>query len=227
MLQYQLDICGPVTPEMLELLVAYSPGPAAKKYLNRYRFEYLSTSDISRNLLTRGQLMKQAASKAVWSEEVFSTLISIMPRLRLRYVSIVSSPRVNPSSIAIIAGVLETPIAHADRGFIGLTACYLHSLHLKENQLNSRDEPEPSNNLEGPRSIVKDRKLFAHIRKSRFKLSDSDETPIILIAAGSGITPFRAFVQKRKPLSSKGISVGKMVLFYGSRSEEDCLYKDV
>jgi NADPH-ferrihemoprotein reductase len=48
-----------------------------------------------------------------------------------------------------------------------------------------------------------------------------------MIAAGSGIAPFRGFVQERMVLSRRGNSVGKMILFYGSRLEEDCLYSNV
>lgn len=48
-----------------------------------------------------------------------------------------------------------------------------------------------------------------------------------MIAAGSGIAPFRGFVQERMALSRRGSSVGRMILFYGSRWEEDCLYSNV
>lgn len=109
LLQYQLDICGSITPEILELLASYSPNAAAKEYLDRCRLEPRSRSDIFNHRLSCGQLMKQAANGAVWTEDTFSALLSIMPKLRPRYFSVASSPLVDPYSISITAGLLETP----------------------------------------------------------------------------------------------------------------------
>ncbi|RLL94739.1 hypothetical protein CFD26_103161 [Aspergillus turcosus] len=227
LLQYQLDIRGPISPEILELLASYSPNAAAKEYLDRCRLDPKSRSDISNQHLTCGQLMKQAADGAVWPEDAFSALLSIMPKLRPRYFSVASSPLVDPYSFAITAGLVETPIPQADRWFVGLTTGYLHSLHMKKNQIKENNRRQIPYNLDGPRSILSGYKVFAHVRKSKFKPPVNNEKRIIMIAAGSGIAPFRGFVQERMALSRRGDSVGKMILFYGSRSEEDCLYTDV
>lgn len=227
LLQYQLDICGPVTPELLELLASYSPNAAAKGYLDCCRLEPERRVEIVNQHVTCGQLMKQAAGEAVWTEDVFSALLSIMPKLRPRYFSIASSPLVEPSSFGITVGVLEIPIPQADRAFVGLTTGYLQSLHKKKNQIKENNQLQTPYNFDGPRSILSGHKLFAHVRKSPFKLPVNDETPIIMIAAGSGIAPFRGFVQERMALSNRGVSVGRMILFYGSRSAEACLYSDV
>lgn len=227
LLQYQLDICGPVTPEIMELLASYSPTAAAKEYLDSGRLEPERREDIFNKHLTCGQLMKQAAGEAVWTEDVFSALLSVMPKLRPRYFSVASSPIVDPYSIAITVGLLETPIPRSDRAFVGLTTGYLQFLHKKKNHIKEYSRLQLPYNLDGPRSILSGYKLFAHVRKSQFKLPPKNESPIIMIAAGSGIAPFRGFVQERMAVSRQGASVGKMLLFYGSRSEEDCLYRDV
>ncbi|KAJ5240852.1 uncharacterized protein N7469_002443 [Penicillium citrinum] len=227
LLQYQLDICGPVIPEILEVLASYSPNAAAKAYIDRCRLESEAESDMSSIHLTCGQFMKQAAGDAIWNEDAFSVLLSTMPKLRPRYFSIASSPLVDPYSIAITVGLLEKPIPQTGRTFVGLTTGYLQSVHKKKNQIKEHNRLQLPYNLDGPRSILSGHKLFAHVRKSHFKLPLNHESPIVMIAAGSGIAPFRGFVQERMALSKKGISVGKMILFYGSRSEEDCLYKDV
>lgn len=139
LLQYQLDICGPVTSKILELLASYSPNAATKEYLDRCRLEPKCRSDIFNQHLTCGQLMRQAASEAVWTEATFSALLSIMPKLRPRYFSVASSPLVDPYSFAITTGLLETPIPRADRVFIGLTTGYLHSLCKKKNQIKGNN----------------------------------------------------------------------------------------
>ncbi|KAJ5811849.1 hypothetical protein N7474_008150 [Penicillium riverlandense] len=227
LLQYQLDICSPVSPEILDLLAAYSPNADATAYLNRCRFDPESRLDISIQHLTCGQLMKCAAPGATWTEDVFSALLSMMPKLRPRYFSIASSPLVDPESIAITAGLVETPTSQADRPFVGLATGYLYALHGQKNQINKANRLRPQYNFDGPRSVLSGYKMFAYVQKSKFKLPAKTEIPILMIAAGSGIAPFRGFVQERMALSRRGESVGKMILFYGSRSKEDCLYSDV
>ncbi|KAJ5610756.1 hypothetical protein N7510_007475 [Penicillium lagena] len=227
LLQYQLDICGPVSPEVLDMLATYSPSTDATAYLDRCRFDPEARSEISIQHLTCGQLMKRAAPGATWTEDVFSALLSMMPKLHPRYFSIASSPLVDPESIAITAGLVETPTSQADQPFVGLTTGYLYALHGQKNQINKTNRLRPQYNFDGPRSILSGYKMFAHVQKSKFKLPAKTDTPILMIAAGSGIAPFRGFVQERMALSRQGVSVGKMILFYGSRSKEDCLYSDI
>lgn len=60
--------------------------------------------------------------------------------------------------------------------------------------------------------------LYLHPTK-HFLLPPSDETPIILIGPGTGVAPFRAFLEKR--------TQGKNWLFFGERSREmDFYYED-
>ncbi|KAL4733172.1 hypothetical protein BDV11DRAFT_175947 [Aspergillus similis] len=50
--------------------------------------------------------------------------------------------------------------------------------------------------------------------------------PIIMIASGSGIAPFRGFIQKRALQARAGQSLSRAVLFFGCRRpEEDDLYR--
>lgn len=55
-----------------------------------------------------------------------------------------------------------------------------------------------------------------------FKLPEKDETPIILIGAGTGVAPFRSFLQHREANNQKG----KTWLFFGERRfHSDFLYQ--
>ncbi|KAF2962825.1 hypothetical protein GQX73_g10754 [Xylaria multiplex] len=47
-----------------------------------------------------------------------------------------------------------------------------------------------------------------------------------MVAAGTGIAPFRAFLQERAKLSSIGRDVAPMLLFFGCQNENDLLYRD-
>jgi sulfite reductase (NADPH) flavoprotein alpha-component len=58
---------------------------------------------------------------------------------------------------------------------------------------------------------------------SKFRLPEDGNTPIIMVGPGTGIAPFRAFLQERKVLGAKG----KSWLFFGSQKEKcDYFYKD-
>ena len=67
--------------------------------------------------------------------------------------------------------------------------------------------------FKGPLSALEDGKLFAHIRKSKFKLSTLASYPLIVAAAGTGPAPFPAFTTERVRLKAMGKPVGEMPLF--------------
>jgi sulfite reductase (NADPH) flavoprotein alpha-component len=63
---------------------------------------------------------------------------------------------------------------------------------------------------------------YLHGNKN-FKLPEDPETPIIMVGPGTGIAPFRAFVEERLATGAKG----KNWLFFGDRSHaHDYLYGD-
>ncbi|KAF4151390.1 hypothetical protein CNMCM6936_004640 [Aspergillus lentulus] len=48
-----------------------------------------------------------------------------------------------------------------------------------------------------------------------------------MVAAGTGLAPFRAFIAERRQLSLIGKEIGEMVLFFGCRSPtQDFIYKE-
>ncbi|UQC84110.1 NADP/FAD dependent oxidoreductase [Colletotrichum lupini] len=64
------------------------------------------------------------------------------------------------------------------------------------------------------------------IRGSTFKLPFLSSVPLIMVAAGTGVAPFRAFIHERARLASVGKDVGRMMLFFGCQNESDYLYRD-
>jgi sulfite reductase (NADPH) flavoprotein alpha-component len=58
---------------------------------------------------------------------------------------------------------------------------------------------------------------------SKFRMPEDNNTPMIMVGPGTGIAPFRAFLQERKAVGGKG----KSWLFFGSQREKcDYFYKD-
>jgi sulfite reductase (NADPH) flavoprotein alpha-component len=66
--------------------------------------------------------------------------------------------------------------------------------------------------------------MKAYIQRApHFRLPDDDAAPIIMVGPGTGIAPFRAFLQERKERGAKGPAW----LFFGHRREaEDFFYAD-
>lgn len=61
------------------------------------------------------------------------------------------------------------------------------------------------------------------ISPSKFRMPEDNNVPMIMVGPGTGIAPFRAFLQERKSLEAKG----KSWLFFGSQKERcDYFYRD-
>ncbi len=64
--------------------------------------------------------------------------------------------------------------------------------------------------------------VFIHTAK-HFRVPASSDTPIIMVGPGTGIAPFRAFLEERQATGAKG----KNWLFFGDqKSESDFLYRE-
>ncbi|KAH8158540.1 hypothetical protein CIB48_g9703, partial [Xylaria polymorpha] len=105
----------------------------------------------------------------------------------------------------------------------GLTSNYLLALARSFQQTGA----STSYQLTSPAGALEGHKVHAAVRKSKFKLPTLPSTPIIMVAAGTGIAVFRGFIQERARLKSIGKPVGAMVLFFGCRNPgEDYLYHE-
>merc|ERR1712227_683373 len=158
-------------------------------------------------------------------------LVELLPRLQPRYYSIASSPKgkrmvdgvevENKDSVAICA-ILVKYETGSGRTNPGVATGYM------KNKIPSQTEDVPSP------------KVPCFIRRSQFKLPFKQSTPIIMIGPGTGIAPFRGFLQERhfKRTEAKEINkkngkenapcgIGDCILFTGCRNRAvDYVYDD-
>ena len=60
-----------------------------------------------------------------------------------------------------------------------------------------------------------------------FRPPENPHVPMIMIGAGTGLAPFRGFLQERAALRAQKVPVAPSVLFFGCRSADvDLLYAD-
>ncbi|KAJ4405951.1 hypothetical protein N0V82_010211 [Gnomoniopsis sp. IMI 355080] len=136
----------------------------------------------------------------------FSTFLSLLPPMRVRQYSISSSPLHNASRCSLTYSVLDAPaLSGTGQRHLGVATSYLASL-------------QPGD------------KLHVAIRPSHasFHLPvDSEQKPIIMIAAGSGLAPFRGFIQERAAMLGAGRKLAPAMLFFGCRHpDQDDLYRE-
>ncbi|RMZ86682.1 hypothetical protein DV736_g6092, partial [Chaetothyriales sp. CBS 134916] len=226
-IRYHIEICAPVSRQFLATLSAFAPSEAAKKEMARLGSDADYFKDkVASHCLNIAQAVS-AVSSEPWSAVPFSCLVEGLNKLQPRYYSISSSSLVQPKKMAITAVVESRRLPGADHVVKGVTTNYLLALK----QLQNADTDPSAHGLtyavDGPRGKYTGIHVPVHVRHSNFKLPSDPSKPIIMVGPGTGVAPFRAFVQERAALAKKGDPVGETVLFYGCRKRsEDWLYRD-
>jgi NADPH-ferrihemoprotein reductase len=181
---------------------------------------------ISNQCVNVAQALQNITSKP-FSAVPFSLLIEGLNRLQPRYYSISSSSLVQKDKISITAVVESVRLPGASHIVKGVTTNYLLALKQKQNGDPSPDPHGLTYAITGPRNKYDGIHVPVHVRHSNFKLPSDPSKPIIMVGPGTGVAPFRGFIQERAALAESGKDVGPTILFFGCRnSNEDFLYKD-
>ncbi|MEN8744444.1 MAG: sulfite reductase subunit alpha, partial [Lentimonas sp.] len=116
------------------------------------------------------------------------TLVGIMRKLPPRLYSIASSPKAHPGEVHLTVGVVRYD-AHG-RNRKGVCSTYLAEL------------------------IEEGQKVDVFVTANKhFKVPANPDAPMIMVGPGTGIAPFRAFVEERQATEAKG----KNWLFFGDQ----------
>ncbi|KAF3163706.1 NADPH-cytochrome P450 reductase [Orbilia oligospora] len=227
-IRYHVEINGLVSRQFIASLAPFAPSDKAKAELVRLGGDKDAfAEEISSRYLNIAQVLEMLAPGQIWSAIPFSLIIEGLTRVQPRYYSISSSSFVQKDHIAITAVVESIRLPGSKHVLKGVTTNYLLALKQKQHGDPNPDPHGLTYNITGPRNKYDGIHVPIHVRHSNFKLPSNPEKPIIMIGPGTGVAPFRAFVQERAALAAKGEKVGKTLLFFGCRnSSEDFLYKD-
>jgi sulfite reductase (NADPH) flavoprotein alpha-component len=124
-------------------------------------------------------------------------LVSILKKLQPRLYSIASSPKAHPGQVHLCVSIVRYSAHGQQRG--GICSTYL---------------ADRANGLQPG--------VFVHSNKS-FRLPEKGDTPVIMVGPGTGIAPFRAFLEERKATAAQG---GNWLFFGNPYRASDFLYED-
>ncbi|KAI1361907.1 hypothetical protein F5Y08DRAFT_330491 [Xylaria arbuscula] len=233
--RHYLEICAPVSQELLADLASFTTSKESKDLLLRLSQDDVTfQSEVAAGNLTVVDVLEMCESRSTMSVPVSFFLERFKP-MQPRSYSISSSSIVNPSTIALTVAVNTAPAKNKQRdivgqGCYGVATTYLHALERSINRNdtgNAVSEPSSVQGITGPRGLLANHKIFASLRTSDFKLPLSSSTPIIMIGAGTGIAPYRGFLQERVRRQELGQEIGQTLLFMGFRHPDvDFVYKD-
>lgn len=134
----------------------------------------------------------------------FEVYLDLLPALRPRYYSISSSPLVSPDVCSITAGVLRAPARSGTGTFTGVCSGHLAQVPV-------------------------DGTVFVFVRPPSipFRPPENPHVPMVMVGAGTGLAPFRGFLQERAALRDQKIPIARSLLFFGCRNADvDLLYAD-
>ena len=225
--RYHMEICAPVSRQFVSSLAAFAPEESSKKEMEKLGSDKdYFREKISTNYLNIAQALDLVHSTA-WTNVPFSIMIEGLQKIQPRYYSISSSSLVQKEKISITAVVEEIRVPGSNNILKGVTTNYLLALKQKQHGDPNPDPHGLTYTITGPRNKYDGIHVPVHVRHSNFKLPSDPSKPIIMVGPGSGVAPFRGFVQERAAQAKAGEQVGKTLLFYGCRkSTEDFLYKD-
>eukprot|EP00929_Paragymnodinium_shiwhaense_P015005 TRINITY_DN122_c0_g1_i5.p1 TRINITY_DN122_c0_g1~~TRINITY_DN122_c0_g1_i5.p1 ORF type:complete len:527 (+),score=152.47 TRINITY_DN122_c0_g1_i5:80-1582(+) len=127
--------------------------------------------------------------------------IDIIPTLKQRVYSICSSTRYRPGKCQLLV-VQEDWVAKGGELKFGLCSTFL------------------SKQRNGTHAVC-------HPTHSVMQIPEDHSTHIFMAGLGTGLAPFRAFIEERKHYKDQGVKVGPMTLFFGGRySSKEYYYRD-
>jgi cytochrome P450/NADPH-cytochrome P450 reductase len=191
--------------------------PASKRNI-------LALVDATRDDTTTKELSR--LSDAAFAEEITAKRVSVLdllerfpsvqlplgvflkmqPPMRVRQYSISSSPLWNPNHVTLTYAVVDQPALSGQGRYVGVASNYLSSL-------------APGDKLHV--SVRSSHQAF-HLPK------DTKNVPVICIAAGTGLAPFRGFIQERAAQIAAGRTLAPALLFYGCHApDSDLLYSNL
>jgi cytochrome P450/NADPH-cytochrome P450 reductase len=193
------------TRKQIQMMSEQTRCPVTKPKLQAYVGEDAASAERYRTeILAKRKSVFNLLEEYPACELPFHSYLEMLSLLAPRYYSISSSPAGDASRCSVTVGVVEGPSGSGRGVYKGVCSNYLAGRRAGET-------------------------VHATVRETKagFRLPDDASVPIIMIGPGTGLAPFRGFLQERAARKAKGASLGPAMLFFGCRHpEQDFLYAD-
>ncbi|MCY7949233.1 bifunctional P-450/NADPH--P450 reductase [Bacillus inaquosorum] len=199
LLSYSVEVQEAATRAQIRELAAFTVCPPHKRELEDLTAEGVYQEQILKKRISMLDLLEKYEA----CDMPFERFLELLRPLKPRYYSISSSPRVNPEQASITVGVVRGPAWSGLGEYRGVASNYL-----------------------AERKTGDDIVMFVRTPESRFQLPEDPETPIIMVGPGTGVAPFRGFLQARAALKREGKTLGEAHLYFGCRNDRDFIYRE-
>ena len=201
-----LDIFGVPRRPFFSLLAHFATDPDHKERLNEFGAPE-GASDLLDYATRPRRTYAEVLTEFPSARPPLAYYLDLIPPLRERYFSISSSPLLHPNAVHLTVAVVKYQTRLQVPRF-GVCSNYLAGL--------------TSGSL-----------VSVWLRQGCLRLPSSPSAPIVMVGPGTGVAPFRAFVQTREAQRQNGSAaavspdVGASCLFFGCRRpDHDYLYSD-
>lgn len=198
LLAYCVELQTPVSRTQLQELANHTVCPPHKRELEGMLDENSYRDDILANRITMLDLLEKYEA----CEPPFERFLELLPPLKPRYYSISSSPSLNFEQASITVSVVREPAWSGKGEYLGVASSYLAGC--------------PS----GERIL-----MFVRTPESEFCLPKEADVPMIMVGPGTGVAPFRGFLQARAVMKQRGLPLSDAHLFFGCRNDSDFIYR--
>jgi len=193
------------TRKQIQIMSEHTRCPVTKPKLLAYVGDDAASTERYRNeVLGKRKSVFDLLEEYPACELPFHAYLEMLSLLAPRYYSISSSPAGEASRCSVTVGVVEAPASSGRGVYKGVCSNYLAGRRAGDT-------------------------IHATVRETKagFRLPDDPSVPIIMIGPGTGLAPFRGFLQERADRKAKGARLGPAMLFFGCRHpEQDYLYAD-
>jgi cytochrome P450/NADPH-cytochrome P450 reductase len=193
------------TRKQLQIMSEHTRCPVTKPKLLAYIGDDAESAERYRSeILSKRRSVYDLLDEHPACELPFHAYLEMLSLLAPRYYSISSSPSGDASRCSVTVGVVEAPASSGRGVYKGICSNYLAGRRAGDT-------------------------IHATVRETKagFRLPDDPWMPIIMIGPGTGLAPFRGFLQERAARKAKGTLLGPAMLFFGCRHpEQDFLYAD-
>ncbi|MTV13611.1 MULTISPECIES: cytochrome P450 [Bradyrhizobium] len=193
------------TRKQIQIMAEHTRCPVTKPKL----MAYVGDDDVSAvhyrtDVLAKRKSVFDLLEEYPACELPFHLYLEMLSLLAPRYYSISSSPAGEAQRCSVTVGVVEAPASSGRGIYKGVCSNYLARRRAGDT-------------------------VHATIKETKagFRLPDDNAVPLIMIGPGTGLAPFRGFLQERAARKAQGATLGPAMLFFGCRHpEQDFIYAD-